>query len=101
MTIQKHKPNHKRKRDTLTLYHFTQDTCCAMVTIRRRGRYRSYSLCNTSYARFVALANSGNYQIKIRQDEVVGWVIHRKLIACEHGYFTACFHGCDPNGMRD
>jgi len=96
MTTQKHKP--KRKRDTLTLYQFNQDNYYVTLTIQRRGRSRYYSLFDTSYARFVALANSGNYQIKIRQDTVVGWVMYRKLIACEHGYFTACFHGCDPNG---
>jgi len=97
MTTQKHKP--KRKRDTLTLYQFNQAKYYVTLTIQRRGRSRYYSLFDTSYARFVALANSRRYNIRIQTTDFVSWELNREPIYCEHGYIMNCFHGCDPNGM--
>jgi hypothetical protein len=48
------------------------------ITVKAPGRQACYIVTETTYRRFVRLANSGRYHVAIEAEEGVAWTLSRK-----------------------
>lgn len=79
-----------RKR---VIYHFSSPTygwTPQLTIIGSDGRGESHTLFDATYARFVEVANSGNYDVRIADQEGVAWEMERKVIAPRTPERTPC-----------